>query len=114
MSFGLKSTEEIAAEQTLAPFNTLGSKIEWRLSDAPGRWMPIAAILRWYTEADDGGELKKGQFLIVTKIEEGNTCQIARIDALLTPNANQIARDIADSQALDFDCMADEMQLIPD
>lgn len=104
VSFGLDSTHEKAAEQTLAPFNTLGDTIEWRLTNASGAWMPFAAILRWFT---DDGEGKKGEVLVVTRIAPENTCQIARIDVRKVEDANERARQIADARGLDFDCKSD-------
>ncbi len=79
----------------------LAKKIEWRITNRTGDWRPFATILRYYTDNESGPE---GQTLVVTKIEMGNTCQIARVDARKYSNANQIARDLADSLAFDFDC----------
>src|ERR1041384_7286867 len=44
--------------QTLPPFNHLGSKLEWRLSNDLGRWMPIATIARYFTADNETGEDK--------------------------------------------------------
>ena len=44
------STEEKAASQTLPPFNHLGEKIEWRLSNVEGGYKPFATILRLIEE----------------------------------------------------------------
>jgi hypothetical protein len=96
--------------QTLPPFNTLGSKLEWRLSNASGRWMPIATIVRYHTAAPDTGE-DEGQILVVTQLVEGNTCHIAYIDALANPDANELARQAADESG-DFDCETDEIETI--
>jgi hypothetical protein len=108
VSFGLTSTEEKAASQTLPPFNHLGEKIEWRLSNAAGGYKPIAAIVRYFTAAPEPEEGKEkgpdGQILVVTRIEAGATCQIAWIDALANPGANELAQKTADEKAPDFDC----------
>ncbi|MCF4099984.1 hypothetical protein [Maritalea mediterranea] len=101
VSYGLNAADEKAAYQTLGPFNTIGQKIEWRLTNRTGDWRPYATILRYYTDNEGGPE---GQTLVVTKIDQGNTCQIARVDARKYKNANQIARDLADAMAFDFDC----------
>jgi hypothetical protein len=104
VSYGLKSTEEPAAEQTLPPFNTIGPKIEWRLSNKEGRWKPFATILRYFV----GEEGKpKGEVLVVTRLGEGSTCQIAYVDALANPNANELAQQAADAHGFDFDCKKD-------
>lgn len=105
VSYGLKSTEEKAAGQTLPPFNRLGEKIEWRLSNAQGQWKPFATILRFFTQREEGED--ENQILVVTKVEEGATCHVAYIDALANPDANELAREVADEQAPDFDCAND-------
>jgi hypothetical protein len=112
VSYGLKSTEEKAAEQTLLPFNHLGEKIEWRLSNAEGGWKPFATILRYFVQREDGGE-EDGQILVVTKVEPGATCHVAYIDALANPDANELARQAADDLVADFDC-ADQPEIVGD
>jgi hypothetical protein len=96
--------------QTLSPFNELGPKLEWRLSNASGRWLPIATIVRYHTADPVTGE-NKGQVLVVSQIAEGNSCHIAYVDALANENANALAREAAD-EAGDFDCANDEVEII--
>jgi hypothetical protein len=102
VSYGLKSTEEKAAEQTLPPFNHLGEKIEWRVSNVEGQWKPFATILRFFTQREESED--ESQILVVTKVQEGATCHVAYIDALANPDANELARQAADEKAPDFDC----------
>ena len=83
VSYGLTSTTERAAEQTLPPFNHLGSRIEW--------WM--------------------GQVLVVTRLGPGATCHVAYVDAQANSNANELARKAADETAQGFDC-ANEPEII--
>jgi hypothetical protein len=104
--FGAKAADG----QTLPPFNELGSKLEWRLSNASGRWMPIATIVRYHTADPETGE-NKGQVLVVTQISEGNTCHIAYVDALANSDANELARAAADG-AGDFPCGSKEAAVI--
>lgn len=96
--------------QTLGPFNHLGAKLEWRLSNAMGRWMPIATIVRYHTADPETGK-DKGQVLVVTQLVEGNTCHIAYIDALANSDANALAREVADASG-DFNCASEEIQTI--
>ena len=96
--------------QTLPPFNRLGEKLEWRLSNDLGRWMPIATIVRYHTADPETGE-DKGQVLVVTQLVEGNTCHVAYIDAVANANANELAREAADASG-DFDCANDEVEII--
>jgi hypothetical protein len=104
--FGAKAADG----QTLPPFNTLGPKIEWRLSNDLGRWMPVATIVRYHTADAETGE-DKGQVLVVTQLVEGQTCHIAYIDALANPNANALAQQAADTSGK-FDCANDEVEII--
>jgi hypothetical protein len=102
VSYGLTSTTEKAAEQTLPPFNRLGDKIEWRVSMAEGHLKPFATILRFLTQRE--GTDKPGEVLVVTRVAPGATCQIAYVDALANPDANELARKVADEKAPGFDC----------
>lgn len=104
--FGAKAADG----QTLPPFNTLGPKIEWRLSNDSGRWMPIATIVRYHTAEPETGA-DKGQVLVVTQLVEGQTCHIAYVDALANPDANELARQAADKSGK-FDCAKDEVDYV--
>lgn len=104
VSYGFGADDEPAAGQTPPPFNTLGPKIEWRMSNASGAWKPVATIVRYFVSKDDGAS--EGQVLAVTQLGEGTTCQIAYVDALANTNANELARAAAD-KAGTYDCAAD-------
>lgn len=110
LSYGFNVDKNRTGFQTLPPFNTLGPRLEWRLSNASGRWLPIATIVRYHT-ADPETGVDKGQVLVVTQLVEGNTCHIAYVDARANANANELARQAAD-QAGDFDCATDEVETI--
>ena len=110
LGYGFNPETSSAGSQTLPPFNNLGSKIEWRLSNALGRWMPIATIVRYHTADPETGE-DKGQVLVVTQLVDGNTCHIAYIDAVANANANEMARQAADASG-DFNCANDEVETI--
>ncbi len=110
IGYGFNPDDNAGGGQTLPPFNNLGSKLEWRLSNAKGYFFPIATIVR-YTTADPVTGEDKGQVLAVTQIAEGNSCHIAYVDALANPNANELARAAAD-KAGDFNCATDEPEVI--
>ena len=110
LSYGFDADENSVGFQTLPPFNHLGEKLEWRLSNALGRWFPIATIVRYHTAHPETGE-DFGQVLVVSQIAEGNSCHIAYVDALANENANELARQAAD-KAGDFDCATDEVEII--
>src|SRR5690606_37408911 len=76
--------------QSLPPFNHLGPKMEWRLSNKLARWLPVATIVRYFTADPETGE-ETGQVLVVTQLVEGNSCHIAYIDARANENANDLA-----------------------
>ncbi|WP_417307717.1 hypothetical protein [Devosia sp.] len=105
VSFGLTSTTEKAAKQTIPPRNELAPAIEWRVSNDEGYFKPFAAIVGYSFERE--GEDEPGQVLTVIKIAPGATCQVAFIDMEAEPQAADLARKTADETARDFDC-ADE------
>lgn len=109
LSYGFDARNEPVIRQTLPPFNYLGKTMEWRLSDESGRWLPVATIVRYFTQREEGdGE---AQVLVVTALREGVTCHVAYIDATANADANEMAREAADRLAADFDC-ADEPGII--
>jgi hypothetical protein len=110
LSYGFDADENSVGFQTLPPFNRLGEKLEWRLSNALGRWFPIATIVRYHTAHPETGE-DFGQVLVVTQIAQGNSCHIAYVDARANDNANELARQAAD-RAGNFDCANDEVEII--
>ncbi len=100
VSFGPNAEKQIAATQTLAPFNTIHKTLEWRVERKGGKWVPFATILRYFWDSNG----KKGQTLIVTKLENGQACQVAHIVADANPKANEQARQAADTHARTFKC----------
>ena len=113
VSYGDDAANEKAASQTLPQFNTINETLEWRLQQNNGKWVPFATILRFLTQSGDASE-PDGQMLVVTKLEPGNTCHIAYVDARLVKNANAVARQFADETAASFDCANDEPAQVPD
>jgi hypothetical protein len=107
MSVSAPRPREPAAEQTLAPFNDFyRGVVKWRLVN--GR--PFATIMRWKVKraADmENGELR-GRALVVTRLPPGPVCHVGYVDALANPNANELAREIADRHARDFACGKDK------
>lgn len=112
VSYGFDAPNKRAASQTPPQFNNIGTTLEWRLSNQSGDWKPIATILRWHLQVGDGSE-PDSQILVVTKIGETDACHIAYIDTKLIPNANEVARQWADSTAEIFDCEAEDPYLVP-
>lgn len=103
VSYGLTSTTEIAAGQTLPPENQPGEEIEWRVSNAEGSYRPFATIVKFFTRPESG-EGEAGEVLVVTKLAPGATCHVAYVDAVANADAEALARTAADEKARDFDC----------
>jgi hypothetical protein len=99
VSFGKEQGEHCAARQTFSGFNSVGNKIEWRLKD--GR--PIATILRWSVSYDPDDSSKQKSWLVVTKLDEGNSCHVGYVEGGY-PKANEKARWLADTAAEAFSC----------
>ena len=109
LSYGFGADKEPAAEQTLPPFNYLGPKVEWRLTNASGGWRPFATIVRYFVGGGEGAA--PGQVLVVTRIEPGATCHTAYIDALANTDANELARKAADARKA-FACDKDDPEIV--
>lgn len=115
ISFGPDAERELAARQTLSAINGVGGRIEWRIArDERGRAKPFAAIMRWSTAvvgddpaaaAKDG--IYRGQVLVVTRLGPGGVCHVGYVDGRANADANELARDIADTKARTFRCGSD-------
>lgn len=105
VSYGRNAKDEPAASQTLAAFNGEGSKIEWRLENGK----PFATIMRWSTtRTDEKGDPIRGSTLVVTRLGKGGVCHVGYVDGQANKNANELAREIADRHARNFNCEKDK------
>lgn len=102
LGYGPNGRSQKSFSQFLSPFNSIGKKLEWRLTD--GRL--TATILRYYTDEGSGG--RKGQILVVTRVAGGQACHVAFVDALANKEANQLAQFAADHIAPNFKCGSDK------
>lgn len=99
------------AWESFGPFNHTGDTVEWRLRDG----VPFATILRWFIENPDPetgapDEAHRGQVLVVSKVGQpgaGEACVVGYVDALANPQANELAREVADTVAEGFTCRTD-------
>lgn len=107
VSYGPQADKQVAASQTLGPFNTIHHTLEWRVEKQNGAWVPFATILRYFWDSSDG---RKGQTLVVTSLQGDEACHVAHIKADGNPNANVEARRAADTLARDFDCAKSQVQ----
>jgi hypothetical protein len=101
VSYGPNAEKQTAANQTLSPFNTIHKTLEWRVERVGSKWVPFATILRYFWDSGDG---RKGQTLVVTKLEGDEACHVAHIKAEGNPGANMQARQAADTRARGFKC----------
>ena len=99
VSYGANAANEIAAHETLPPFNYINSTLEWRLND---QGQPFATILRFFTESGDGGP--ENQILVVTAISPEGVCHAAYVNASVNSGANGLAQAAADMLARNFAC----------
>ncbi len=99
VAFGGGGQDHCAFHQTFGGFNSTGNKIEWRLKDGK----PIASILRWTVSYDPEDSSKTKSWLVVTKIDEGQSCHIGYVEGSY-PKANEKARWLADTAAEAFSC----------
>jgi len=109
VSYGRNAKNEPAAKQTLASFNGEGEKIEWRGERAAdGKLKPFATIMRWSATVSSGGEPVRGEMLVVTRLGPGRVCHVGYVDGKANPDANALARKLADEHARKFRCGADK------
>jgi hypothetical protein len=99
VAFGLGGKDHCAFRQTLSGFNSISNKIEWRLKDGS----PLATIFRWTASYDGEDAAKTKTWLVVTKLENGNSCQMGYIEGSY-PSANEKARWLVDTAAEVFTC----------
>lgn len=86
-----------------------GDRLEWRLAGA----RPYAAILR-IRRSDFDMKANKTitvEELLVIKVTPQGACRIGVVDGK-SPNANALARDLADSPATAFRCGADKPRVM--
>lgn len=99
VAFGRNGQNHCAFRQTFSGFNSVGDRVEWRLS----KGKPVATIFRWRVSYDPEDSTKTKTWLVVSKLENGNSCHMAYVEGSL-PDANAKARAIADGKAPGFAC----------
>ena len=112
VTYGNWKKDDIALSQTFPGFNNVyEGTVEWRIEKNPdGGTRPFATILRWNVmlEADSrnatGPVTSTGRVLVVTRLGPGGVCHVGYVDARANPDANELARKIADEAARTFRC----------
>ena len=100
VSYGSDAKDEMVWQQSVPSINQTGETLEWLLTDGQ---RPVATILRYFIDRSEIGGPDE-QVLVVTKIERGNTCPLAYIDARRNTEANQMAREAARDLVPGWDC----------
>ena len=107
VAFGPQARSQCTSAQTFGAFNSPGPKIEWRMENGK----PIATIFRWFTDNGSGEEGAKQNWLAVTKLNGKDACRTALIDTKY-PNANAVAREMADENSRTFNCEKDVPEVV--
>jgi hypothetical protein len=100
------------AFESFTGFNHTAETVEWRLDNG----IPFATIRRWFiaTGEDDTGKPRpEAQVLVVSKVGQpgdGDACVVGYVEATANPDANRLARQVADVEARDFACRAQQPQ----
>jgi hypothetical protein len=106
------AAEEPAAKVWFGPFNSSENTVEWRAAGAK----PFAIIQRWHiadgTDLDKQGRPNTKAMLVVTRLPPGPVCHVAYVDAIANPNANELARKVADDLARGFNCDKDKVEIV--
>jgi hypothetical protein len=113
--YGFPATGTDHVWESFSAFNATGPRIEWRIEADGERQVPFAAIHRWFVSSDPDDPEKKTEVLVVEKVGQvgaGDGCAVGMVVATGNPKANETARKIADEQARDFACGADERVVV--
>jgi hypothetical protein len=118
VSYGPRALREPAASETLGAPNGEGISIEWRIAREGGKRRPFATIMRWTTrvtvdaaKGDEDGTVR-GEVLVVTRLGPGGVCHVGYVDGRQNPNADALAREIADKHARAFRCGKDKPMVL--
>ena len=101
--------------ESFAAFNSTGPKIEWRIEVDGERQVPIRRDPSLVCQRDPDDPEKKIEVLVVEKVGQigvGEGCTVGLVVATGNPKANETARKIADEQAREFACGADERVIV--
>jgi hypothetical protein len=106
MSFGAQPDKRQSAKQTLGSDNSIfdGKRrptVEWRVErSVDNRLVPFATIVRYYTTRGS----VKGEVLVITKVDQKRSCQLALVDARANANPMALARMWANANAGRMEC----------
>ena len=96
-------TQAFGPWETFTPFNSVSDTVEWRRQPLDGEMRPFATIHRWIV----GPSHNDREVLVISTVAasgDQESCMVAFIDTTDTPDANQLARAVADRYAPGFVC----------
>jgi hypothetical protein len=106
------AAREPAARTWFGPFNAATATVEWRAAGGT----PFAVIQRWrisdIDDEDKTGRPISKQMLVVTRLPPGAVCHVAYVDVKANSNANELARQAADTIARNFKCDEDKVKIV--
>jgi len=101
MDYG--STPDLGPWESFSPFNTVRETVEWRRQRRNGEMQPFATIHRW----EVGPSYDYREVLVISTVATApgeESCIVGVVDTTDTPEANVLARAVADRYAADFVC----------
>lgn len=101
MDYG--STPEFGPWESFSSFSSVSDTVEWRRQPLDGDMTPFATIHRWIV----GPSNTAREVLIISTVATApgdESCMVGFIDTTKTPDANALARDVADRYARGFVC----------
>ena len=103
VSYGPNAANQAATYETLPQFNTIGETLEWRVKAGGGEAVRDHPALPVGTPTTG-----KGSTLVVTKLDGAEACHMAYVEATNNPQANELARAVADKETANFTCKKDK------
>ena len=101
------AAREPATRTWFGPFNSATATVEWRAAGGT----PFAVIQRWrISDIDD--EDKTGRPISKQMLAPGAVCHVAYVDVKANSNANELARQAADTIARNFKCDEDKVKIV--
>ncbi len=96
--------------ESFTSFNHVHTTVEWRRHETAAGMEPFAAIHRWFVQGQGQDAREVLVVSTVSQFSKEQSCMVGFVDANANPDANEMARQIADQHAETFDCTQSEPQ----
>ena len=103
ISMDYATTQRFGPWESFTPFNTVHDTVEWRRQRLNEKMQAFATIHRW----DVGPSDDDREILVISTVAtapDAESCMVGVIDTATTPDANELARAVADRFAPGFVC----------